>query len=589
MRTQPFFVLLICFILGIFFQNYFNVKAFAATIFLIISLFGLLAAFFKTYFIQNFRAAILCISFFCLAVFLSNFNSYTSPKISLKNTENLPFLLEKKLNSTSSTRRYEVDFIKNKKYFKGIISIPKDYPEISYDHLYKGNFYVQKVLPPYADFIFDYQTYLARKNIFYTGFLVSDLQETSTIKLNLNARIKNERLKILTKVSKSGLSENSTNFLKGIVLADRTEMSSETINDFQASGLIHLLAISGTHVGIIFFALLFILTRVFPYKYKSYAIILSILMIWLFALFIGLGNSVVRACIMISYYMIYVLLQRKPDLLHTLSLAGLIILINSPQQLFDAGFQLSFAAVLGIYWLSEPIKKLFGRSKFKVVNFLSSVLAVTLAAQISTLPLIIFYFHQISYVSLISNLIVIPLAEIIIIFSLTIAILICFNFHWSLLFKVYDFAIHSLLKLVHFLGSWDFAIIKKVDLTVAEGLILLLICYFLGIFLKKRSYRNLFKISLFILIFLIFRMVITNFKVEKNEVILHQYFKSRIVSVKEGNDILFFLPPKINWEKMEKYVIIPYLTHIRVNHFKITYLPEGTEVIKVKDRKYLVK
>ena len=160
------------------------------------------------------------------------------------------------------------------------------------------------------------------------------------------------------------------------------------------------------------------LKRCFPLRLRNIAVIISLLLIWCFAVFIDYGSSVVRSCLMLTFYYIMVLLQRKPDLLHSMALAGLVILMLDTQLLFDIGFQLSFLAVFGIYWLNRPILNCLPKARNNIHDFFLQVVSVTLSAQLITLPLILYYFHQFSFVSVIANLVIVPLSEIIILLSL---------------------------------------------------------------------------------------------------------------------------------------------------------------------------
>jgi competence protein ComEC len=130
--------------------------------------------------------------------------------------------------------------------------------------------------------------------------------------------------------------------------------------------------------------------------------------------------------------------------LHSLALSAFILLIVDSNQLFDVGFQLSYVAVLGIWWLTNPIKNLFGKPRFKVEKFFYEISAMTFAAQIATLPLAIYYFHQFSFVSIIANLLIIPLSELIIVSSLLIVILIAFGLHnIPIIYKGFDVFVHN--------------------------------------------------------------------------------------------------------------------------------------------------
>lgn len=111
------------------------------------------------------------------------------------------------------------------------------------------------------------------------------------------------------------------------------------------------------------------LKRCFPLRLRNVAVIISLLLIWCFAVFIDYGSSVVRSCLMLTFYYIMVLLQRRPDLLHSMALAGLVILMLDTQQLFDIGFQLSFLAVFGIYWLNRPILNCLPKARNNIHDF----------------------------------------------------------------------------------------------------------------------------------------------------------------------------------------------------------------------------
>lgn len=525
---------------------------------------------------------------FLLGSFLLHINKKEAPKLSLNKTENLIFKLSKKLNSSEKNRRYEVEFYKENIISKSVLSIPKNQLELNFNHYYKGEVSIKKTEKAYADFVFNYQKYLTRKDIFYEAYLPGKISESSTKTLSFLELVKNERLKLLNRIDHSSLNEKSASFLKGIILADRTEMDSETISDFQKSGLMHLLAISGTHIGIIFGIFYFILTHIFSGKKRFAAIIASIFLIWAFAVFIGLGNSVIRACIMISVYFIYVLLQRKPDLLHALSLAALFILIANPQQIFDVGFQLSFSAVLGIYWLYKPILKLIPRSKFKAFNFFSSVLAITITAQISTLPLVIFYFHQFSFVSIIANMIVIPFAEIVIAFSLFLTVILSLNVDLSWLNSFYDVVISNLLKLINWFANSDFAMHDNISLKLLEVGLLFVALFLLRFFIVNFRWQTIFNLAVVLVIFTFVRLFINYQQHNLDETLTHKYFGRKILSIKNKERIVFMVPDSLDSLKIQKYVIKPYLVETRSDKYLLKVFSRNIKTVVINNKNYPV-
>ena len=194
---------------------------------------------------------------------------------------------------------------------------------------------------------------MMRQRVFHQIY-IPEIESVSEIeKTSFRDRVRQFRQNILLNINKSQyISQKNKELLKGIILADRTEMDSETTEDFAKAGVVHILAISGTHFGIIFGVILWGLSKLID---RRKSIVIALIFIWLFALLIDFGNSVTRSCLMISIYFISVLLQRKSDLLHSLSLSAMVILMIDTQQIFDVGFQLSYSAVLGIYWFNKVI------------------------------------------------------------------------------------------------------------------------------------------------------------------------------------------------------------------------------------------
>ncbi|HAI81139.1 MAG TPA: competence protein, partial [Chryseobacterium sp.] len=310
---------------------------------------------------------------------------------------------------------------------------------------------------PYSDFQFDYGKYLSRKDIYFQAYLPNSFQRGLRNDLSFSEKIRQKRLSTLSKIDSANLSKRTREFTKGIILADRTEMDAETVEDFTKSGLMHVLAISGSHMAIIFWLILLVLNPIFPPRFRNYKIIISLILIWAFAIFIDYGNSVVRSCIMISAYYLSVVLQRKPDILHAMAVAAFGILIADTNQFFDVGFQLSFVAVFGIFWLNQPILKYLPKPKNKFQNLMVNVVSISIAAQIVTLPLVVFYFHQYSVISIVANLIVIPFSEILIIFSLLMTVLIEFSVQIGWLNFLYDAVVTRALQLIHFFANLDLA------------------------------------------------------------------------------------------------------------------------------------
>lgn len=555
-------------------------------ILLILSFLSLSLYFIKSFYVHRIRHVSLFVLFFSLGVFAHDLHSKKPDLPILENKENIVFKINRKLNSNEKNRRYEITAWKGQKSFLSVLSVPKSEIELDFLHYYKGEIYINQLQKPYHDFQFDYGKYLARKHIYYQAYLPSSFKSGLRNDLTLTEKIKQKRLETLSKIDRAKLSKKSREFTKGIILADRTEMDQETVQDFSKSGLMHILAISGSHMAIIFWLILLVLNGVFPPEFRNYKMVLALVLIWAFAIFIDYGSSVVRSCIMISAYYIFVILQRKPDLLHSMALAALGLLVFDTQQLFDVGFQLSFVAVFGIFWLNKPILKYLPKPKNNLQIFLVNVVSVSFAAQIATLPIVIYYFHQYSLVSIFANLLVIPFSEIIIIFSLLMTLLIGFSVQFIWLNFIYDKVVLLTLKMIHWFADIDFAFHRMIPMTFLEVSVAFAVVWFLRFAILKPKLKTVSKVVYFLLLFFALRLLLNYKAAQIDEVLEHFYFKEKIVSVKKDRKVVFILREQSDYEKVQQYIIEPYLTARRVSNFEIKILPKGVNEVQIEGKNY---
>ena len=598
MNKQPLLILLLSFIAGVLLQEFLVLDRLFVCLILIFSGVSLISIFIKSVFFQKIKYYLLGFFFFSIGLFV-HFQNSEQPKLPiLKEKETIVFQLNKKLNSNEKNRKYyveilEVSDLKQKENFpfKTVISIPKDAVALDFMHYYKAEVYIHQPEETKNDFQFDYKKYLARQDVYFQAYLPTDILKTEKNSILFEYKIKQKRLDILNQINHSSFSPKIQEFLKGIILADRTEMDAETVKDFNQTGLVHLLAISGSHMVIIFWLTLLIFNQILPVKFRKVSIVLSILLIWIFAIFIDYGSSVMRSCLMITCYYMMVLLQRKSDLLHSLALSAFILLIFDSNQLFDVGFQLSYVAVLGIWWLTNPIKNLFRKPRFKAEKVFYEISAMTFAAQIATLPLAIYYFHQFSFVSIIANLLIIPLSEVIIVSSLLIVILIALGFNKiPFLYKAFDVFVEYILKLIHWFSSLESLMMRNISLNIFELSILLLVIYFLKFLIKDFfNPKNLLRFGFCLLTFFIVRISSNLYQYNKQEMLVHGFYKEKIISIKDKEHAIFWMKENKNEDKISDFVINPYLTSRRIKDFKINYIPADSEAFVYRGKHYDLK
>ena len=295
------------------------------------------------------------------------------------------------------------------------------------------------------------------------------------------------------------LNTEASALCKALCIADKTELSQNVKKDFSRAGASHILAVSGMHVGIIFTAISSLLSLISKSrKFKLFGGIFSIIFLWFYAFICGLQPSIVRACTMFSVPIIGKLLKRDSSSFNSLLFTAFCMLVYDYTYLFNLGFQLSFLAVAGILLFQKRIFNIFPLQN-KILIWIWSLTSVSIAAQITTLPLTIYYFHNIPVLSLITNLIIVPLATLLIYFSGVLLIV-----QFSSLSTFISLIIN---KLTHFINSFIkqisdtiFATIDNINISVFQVVILyaiiLLFYYFI---ISKKPATVLWILSCFIL------------------------------------------------------------------------------------------
>ncbi|WIV10667.1 DNA internalization-related competence protein ComEC/Rec2 [Proteiniborus sp. MB09-C3] len=252
--------------------------------------------------------------------------------------------------------------------------------------------------------LFNYKLYLQTKNIH--TILNSDSTFINTISQGQTSQVQALRLKFQRNISNilnRTLSEKNSKLMSSIILGDSSLLDDETGARFRELGLSHILAVSGLHIGIIY---LFISkTLRFLGIDKRISIVTALIIIWGYAFLIGFPASVLRASVMFSLLSLSILVYRRYDSINTLSLAALLLLFIRPLWIFDVGYQLSFIATASIIMFTPRINWLLSIYSKRAARLLSSLIAV----QIGLFPVLAYHFNSYAVLSLISNLVLIPI------------------------------------------------------------------------------------------------------------------------------------------------------------------------------------
>jgi competence protein ComEC len=270
----------------------------------------------------------------------------------------------------------------------------------------------QLVPPPGNPGEFDYRTYLARQNIFHQHFIksgdykIAGHEEPNPI-LAWSISLRRKSDAILKKYIPS---ESEYKIASALVLGIRNSLDNDIKNAYSNTGTMHILAVSGLHIVLIFQILSLLCSPLKKIRYSEIFLpIIFITLLWFYALITGLSASVLRAVTMFTFVIIAKAINRNSNIYNTLALSAFLLLLIDPMLIMDVGFQLSYIAVLGIVYLHPRI--------YQAIDFKNSIVekvweytSLSLAAQLATFPLGLLYFHQFPIYFLISNYLVIPLS-----------------------------------------------------------------------------------------------------------------------------------------------------------------------------------
>ena len=387
---------------------------------------------------------------------------------------------------------------------------------------------------------FNYKNFLLNSNITAQQYLQSINWKLILISDNISLRKLAfvYQKKLLTHLERYFQNEELA-VISALLLGYKDLLDRETIMIYSSSGAMHVLAVSGLHVGIIYLLLnsLFLFFEKFKYGKYLKAVFL-ILSLWAYALLTGLSPSVLRAATMFSFIIIGSALNRQTNIYNTLAASAFVLLLYNPYILLQVGFQLSYAAVLGIVYLQPKLYKLM-YIKYWLLDKIWAITTVSIAAQLATFPLGMYYFHQFPNYFLLSNLFVIPLATFIIGGGILLFVTSVIPFLSGYL----AWGVNKLLMLLNFSVQWvehlPYSLSLGISITVLETIIVytIIILFFSSIIKWK---PRLLQLSLALVIFFMILQINEQYRTGKQQYfIVYDVPKERAIDFVDGNKNYF--------------------------------------------------
>ena len=349
---------------------------------------------------------------------------------------------------------------------------------------------------------FDYSKYLKNKQIVAQFFLTSNTRWNkykSSFPLNRYSTIIRNRCLDIFK--RSGLQSNNLFIASALTFGYKNDLNTFVKNIFSRTGAMHVLAVSGLHVGIIFLIVNSIISLLkIPFRYDWLGHFFILLIIWSYALITGLSPSILRATTMMSFFIIARVFNKHTSIYNVLFSSVFFLLFVNPFLIIDVGFQLSILAVFGILFFYPKIYNLIN-VKHYILKKIWAISSVSLAAQLTTFPISIFYFHQFPNLFLLSNIFVIPLVFILLIVGLF-TIVLSFNNSILILWgKLFSFLLSVLMSFLTTIESISFSTTKGLFISAEETLLAYLAILFMVLYHKKRYF--FLKITCFSIVFLL--------------------------------------------------------------------------------------
>lgn len=340
-------------------------------------------------------------------------------------------------------------------------------------------------------------------------------------------------------------------FAESLVLADRSGMNHLERENFSKAGIAHLFALSGLHVGIVFG---FFWWLSFPLINRRFRILFSLIGIWVFVAFAGFLPSITRAAFMLSLYLTSRLIYRPLALNDTLIVSAFFLLLFKPNWLWDVGFQLSYVAVFFIGLGNELGQPLIS-NKPSTVKWILNLGLITFFAQLGTLPLVIYYFHQISLFSVLVNMVAVPLMFIILPVLFLATLLSAFNGFPRIYIQMVDSFFEGFYKATVWVADMQPERLSQIYWPITKVLLAYFLFCSLALFIRRSIKNFLIVCSLSIVLFYASSLMRKEKNLNTHEWILFSERGHAIIGYHRSQFLQIFYTDSARLESAKKFIL----------------------------------
>lgn len=411
---------------------------------------------------------------------------------------------------------------------------------------YGSQIIIQKTLQPITNSGnpagFDYKQYCAFQDTYFQVYLQpNDYLITGEQQKNvLTSLLLHTRDKVLRIFRQWVPGEIETGVAEALLIGYRNDLDKELVRAYSNTGVVHIIAISGLHLGMIYGLMLALLK---PFRKQRWIRwvkpLLILLVLWGFSLLAGGAASILRSAVMFSFIVVGESLGRKTNIYNTLAASAFCLLVYNPYFLWDVGFQLSYTAVVSIVVFMKPIYKCLYLQN-KLLNSIWQLNAITLSAQILTLPLVLFYFHQFPNLFLFTNFVAVPLSGFILYAELVLLLvhkIAYFNLYTG---KAISWLIHQMNAFIERTDRISFAVTDSISISLLQTVLLYTAIACIAWWLLHKKRHGLLAGTFFLVAFTAIRSFTILHQKQQQKLIVYHIPKHKAMDVVQAKSFVFW-------------------------------------------------
>ncbi|MEM6515780.1 MAG: ComEC/Rec2 family competence protein [Bacteroidota bacterium] len=442
-----------------------------------------------------------------------------------------------------------------------------------------------EVNKPFNPYQFDYRAYLARQNVFrqisveHNSMLKLESNETSAfgfagrLRDNINIKLKEYNFK-----------SNELAIINALLLGQRQDMDRAVYQEFINAGVVHVLAVSGLHIGIMLLILNNLLKPIERLRHGFFIkTILLIALLWSYAIIAGLSPSITRAVAMFTVVAIGMNLKRPANIYNTLAISMFFILLVKPMFIFEVGFQLSYTAVFAIVTIQPLLYKLW-LPKWKATDYLWQIFTVTIAAQIGVAPISIFYFHQFPSLFFVANMVIIPFLPLILGIGILVIVLALLNGLPNFLAEFYGGIINLMNTIVRWVSEKEQFLVENISLSLFQMIFIYLFFISLILWIRRPKYKR-FMTSLGCILLIQVSFLVQTYQNQSNHLVVFHKSRYSIIGQKTAVDLRVFHnldSSKFRSERIVKdYVIGNFVDRVYSDSIRSYYKFKANKILLV--------